>query len=302
MAAAGWLPLDGCRWVAAAEWLPLSTVLSLSLSLPQCHAAWEASSLADLPYGRVSHAFAPCELLLQVEPLPAPSACCRTPAPLSPPPALPAKPPRSLPAVSAVQHLGPLSTLAATLAASQPLLTTLSIALSFTTVAYVFLAVPLLDLILGKDLRNPSREEAVRVAHSQLYRALPRIYVPLHFATLLCAMHAACAVQTHPLAALGEFATWEGLALAGAHFLGYLLTCHCALHLCAACSLRFGVEGRFGSGSGCQGLGIVALFSGNFLLALLRNGPSAAQGRELPPAAAHTAFAAADQHTGHCRP
>ena len=54
-----------------------------------------------------------------------------------------------------MQRLPRLAALLAAAAASPGAATAVSTALSFTAVGYVFVAVPLLDLVFGQDLRDP---------------------------------------------------------------------------------------------------------------------------------------------------
>jgi hypothetical protein len=104
---------------------------------------------------------------------------------------------------------GPTAALSAA-AASPQAATALSVALSFTTPLYVFVAIPLMDLLLGRDLRDPSPEAEkgprtpTQALVEVLYRAILHVYVPVHYAVLLVAARAACAGGLHPLAALGE--------------------------------------------------------------------------------------------------
>lgn len=114
-------------------------------------------------------------------------------------------------------------------------------ALSLTTFFYEFIAVPLLDLLLGCDLRDPLRkkpeaegenreaaegsqggrggaEATARSAPTSrlldlAYRAILWTYVPTHLCVMLAAARAACGGGLHPAAALGEPTAWPAALL-----------------------------------------------------------------------------------------
>ena len=65
------------------------------------------------------------------------------------PPALPFVPPR--------QALGPVSPLLRTLATTQPWSALLCVLGSLLTAQFAFLAMPVLDVLLGRDLRQPTQ-------------------------------------------------------------------------------------------------------------------------------------------------
>lgn len=79
---------------------------------------------------------------------------------------------------------------------------------------------PLVDQVLGRDLRQPSpapagprtlREAALAAA----YHALPLLYVPVHYCTAALALHTACTAGLHPAAAFGERAAGRQGGAAG---------------------------------------------------------------------------------------
>ena len=60
------------------------------------------------------------------------------------------------PAPAPAQVLGPLSPLLLQLSTTQPWASLLAILLSLLTAYLAFIAMPLLDFLLGRDLRNPT--------------------------------------------------------------------------------------------------------------------------------------------------
>jgi alkane 1-monooxygenase len=105
----------------------------------------------------------------------------------------------SLPLVHAVPLASPLL---AALGTQQPWAGLASVALSLLSVYYAFGVMPLLDCLLGRDLRNPTPEEAKSAAGNGLYRGILYAYVPVHWAVLVGACHLACRCAS-PAAAAG---------------------------------------------------------------------------------------------------
>jgi alkane 1-monooxygenase len=71
---------------------------------------------------------------------------------------------------------------------------------------FVYVVIPLLDLLLGEDTRNPPESALAGLEGAVWYRALVVLYVPLQFAVTVCG---AWIAATHELSALG----WAGLVL-----------------------------------------------------------------------------------------
>jgi alkane 1-monooxygenase len=71
---------------------------------------------------------------------------------------------------------------------------------------FVYVVIPLLDLLLGEDARNPPESALAGLEGAVWYRALVVLYVPLQFAVTVCG---AWIAATHELSALG----WAGLVL-----------------------------------------------------------------------------------------
>jgi hypothetical protein len=87
------------------------------------------------------------------------------------------------------QALGPVSPLLHHLATTQPAATLLSVVVSLLTAYLAFFLMPLGDYVLGRDLRNPSAEEAVAVAQDRLYKSVLYAYCPLHIFVLCGLCH-----------------------------------------------------------------------------------------------------------------
>lgn len=106
-------------------------------------------------------------------------------------------------ALPLVQALGPVSPLLHHLATTQPAATLLSVVVSLLTAYLAFFLMPLGDYVLGRDLRNPSAEEAVAVAQDRLYKSVLYAYCPLHIFVLCGLCHVLSTTATHPLAFAG---------------------------------------------------------------------------------------------------
>ncbi|PSC73069.1 alkane 1-monooxygenase [Micractinium conductrix] len=110
-----------------------------------------------------------------------------------------------LAALPFVKALGPVSPLLRTLATTQPWSALLCVLGSLLTAQFAFLAMPVLDVLLGRDLRQPTQEEEAAVAGAQglLYRGVLFAYVPLHLGMLLGMCHILSTTPTLPLAFVG---------------------------------------------------------------------------------------------------
>jgi alkane 1-monooxygenase len=71
---------------------------------------------------------------------------------------------------------------------------------------FVYIVIPLLDLLLGEDTGNPPESALAGLEGEAWYRALVVLYVPLQFAVTICG---AWIAATHELSVLG----WAGLVL-----------------------------------------------------------------------------------------
>ncbi|KAL4431961.1 hypothetical protein ABPG77_000228 [Micractinium sp. CCAP 211/92] len=112
-----------------------------------------------------------------------------------------------LAAIPAIQALGPLGPLLVRLSSQQPWASLLCVLGSLLTAQLAFLATPLLDFVLGRDLRNPSEEEALLCAQDAIYRGILYAYTALHLGMLLALAHLLSTTAVVPLAFLGATAS-----------------------------------------------------------------------------------------------
>ncbi|GAB4814513.1 hypothetical protein N2152v2_001559 [Parachlorella kessleri] len=124
----------------------------------------------------------------------------------------------------ALQGFPRLTAVLAAGAASPAAAIAFSTAVSYTAVIYVFVAIPLLDLLFGQDLRDPlelpfkPKRPGGSIADKETgklvggaaggcsewaYRFLVYAFIPVHYGVLLFAMRVACSGLVHPLAAMG---------------------------------------------------------------------------------------------------
>ncbi|KAL4459083.1 hypothetical protein ABPG75_013948 [Micractinium tetrahymenae] len=108
-----------------------------------------------------------------------------------------------LAATPTVQALGPLAPLLGRLSSQQPWASLLCVLGSLLTAQFAFLAMPLLDSLLGRDLRNPTEEEALATAQDALYRGVLYAYSALHLGMLVVMAHVLSTTPTLPVAFLG---------------------------------------------------------------------------------------------------
>lgn len=94
-----------------------------------------------------------------------------------------------LAATPLVQALGPLAPLLARLSSQQPWSLLLCVLGSLLTAQLAFLATPLMDCLLGRDLRNPAEQEAMSAVQAALYRAILYAYTALHLGMLAVLAH-----------------------------------------------------------------------------------------------------------------
>lgn len=91
-----------------------------------------------------------------------------------------------------IRSVGPLAGVLTILGTQQPWATLSSMALSLLTAWYAFGVMPVLDWVLGRELRNPTNEEAQTAANDGLYRAVLFAYVAMHLGTLTLVQHVLC--------------------------------------------------------------------------------------------------------------
>ncbi|KAH7619616.1 hypothetical protein Ndes2526B_g06596 [Nannochloris sp. 'desiccata'] len=100
-----------------------------------------------------------------------------------------------------IRSITPLSAALTALGTQQPWTTLSTIALSLMTAWYAFGVIPILDWILGRELRNPTAEQAQVAADDGLYRSVLYAYVAIHLTVLFVVGHFLC---TNPsVSALG---------------------------------------------------------------------------------------------------
>eukprot|EP00887_Chlorella_sp_A99_P006723 scaffold3.g6723.t1 len=126
-----------------------------------------------------------------------------------------------------VQAVGPLGGLLQAASASPAVVLAASIAASLAAVWLAFVLVPLLDLVLGRDLRNPppvGAAAAAAAAADLSYRSVLYAYVPLHLAMVWGLEALLASTPAHPLVFLGCVAsagTAGGIAFSAAHELSH---------------------------------------------------------------------------------
>jgi alkane 1-monooxygenase len=91
-----------------------------------------------------------------------------------------------------VRSITPLSAALTAFGTQQPWTTLTTIALSLMTAWYSFGVIPILDWILGRELRNPTPEQAQVAADDGLYRGVLYAYVALHLTVLFVVGHFIC--------------------------------------------------------------------------------------------------------------
>ena len=102
-----------------------------------------------------------------------------------------------------IRCISPLAGILHALGTQQPWTTLASMALSLLTAWYAFGVMPVMDWILGKELRNPTNEEAQTAANDGLYRAVLFAYVAMHLGTLTLVQHVLCTHAVNLWAFLG---------------------------------------------------------------------------------------------------
>lgn len=112
-----------------------------------------------------------------------------------------------LAALPPVQLLPQVSQTLSYAATTQPWTSLVAVAVSLAAAWYAFALIPILDVLLGCDLRNPSKEEEeeeAAAAHQGVsYRLMLYCYVPLHYAALLSVCHLLCTQAVPALPFLG---------------------------------------------------------------------------------------------------
>ncbi len=91
-----------------------------------------------------------------------------------------------------IRSISPLSAAFTALGTQQPWTTLSTIALSLLTAWYAFGVMPALDWILGRELRNPTPEQAQAAADDGLYRGVLYAYVAIHLTVLVVVCHFMC--------------------------------------------------------------------------------------------------------------
>ncbi len=91
-----------------------------------------------------------------------------------------------------IRSISPLSAALTVLGTRQPWTTLSTIALSLLTAWYAFGVMPALDWILGRELRNPTPEQAQAAADDGLYRGVLYAYVAIHLTVLVVVGHFLC--------------------------------------------------------------------------------------------------------------
>ena len=90
---------------------------------------------------------------------------------------------------------------------------------SLLTVLYAFFVLPVLDLLLGSDLRNPQTDEISKTSE-MIYRGILYLYVPFHMIVMAFACHLLSVYHVPPLPWIGivlSCGTANGIAFTVAH-------------------------------------------------------------------------------------
>ena len=120
-----------------------------------------------------------------------------------------------------IRSITMLSSALTALGTQQPWTTLSTIALSLLTAWYAFGVMPALDWILGRELRNPTAEQAQAAADDGLYRGVLYAYVAIHLTVLFLVGHVMCTTPSvTALAFIGvaiSFGIGNGIAFTVAH-------------------------------------------------------------------------------------
>lgn len=135
-----------------------------------------------------------------------------------------------------------IQTFLVTLSSTHPWTAVTAVFFSLLSAWYAFLVMPMLDILLGTELRNPDEDEAKR---DTLYRGILYAYVPVHVGVLVGVCHMLSTYPVPPLAFLGIIISCgvsDGIAFTVAHELTHgrktidkicaniLLACVCYMH------------------------------------------------------------------------
>lgn len=107
--------------------------------------------------------------------------------------------------VPGIRSVGPLATMLRVVGTDQPWSGIASVALSLLSAWYAFILMPVLDWLLGSELRNPTAAD-IRAAADEdggLYRRVLYAYVPVHYIILATVCHLICTHAVSPVAFAG---------------------------------------------------------------------------------------------------